>query len=377
VQLLSRKNPIEPLAPPRSSLRLLHLCTVLAWVAWGLSLGLLWAQHRLHVLHPLALVFLVLLAATVLAALCGLANALWRVGKGPQWRVAAALGLVCLTPLGLWAALGLYLVSLARTSNFPKNELTAVASMGIASLMQAQAQYCYPHRLESERLVMSYDDRVTQPSRDLEAMDKHVAKLEALIGAPLRERIFWVRGEALRQQRMQFAGLVLGSSRSPKDWETADHPDRLSVDRHELAHAVIYQLQPSGTDAPTLLIEGWAEAQAGMTTQKLAESAKQSRAFWRERTGAGPEQSYLRELTGPSWYHQIGGPVYSVGGAFAEFLIHKYGVQRFLGLYFACRPGRFEAECPVQLGVEFDTLETEFWQEVDRLAGNSAATNQE
>jgi hypothetical protein len=245
--------------------------------------------------------------------------------------------------------------------------------MGVASLMQVQAEYGYRHRLESERLVMFYDDRVTQPSRDVEAMDQHVARLEALLGEPLRERIFWVRGEALGQRRMQFGGLVLGSSSSPANWETADHPDRLSVDRHELAHAAIHQLAPRGTDPPTLLIEGWAEAQAGMTTQKHAQSAKQSRDFWRERTGVGPEQSYLRELTGRSWYHHIDGPVYSVGGAFAEFLIRQYGIHRFLGLYFACRPGQFEAECDAQLGIRFELLETEFWQEVDRLAGESAA----
>jgi S1-C subfamily serine protease len=48
--------------------------------------------------------------------------------------------------------------------------------------------------------------------------------------------------------------------------------------------------------------------------------------------------------------------------------VRKYGAERFLQLYFACRPGRFEAECLAQLGVEFDALESEFWAEVERLA---------
>src|SRR5207249_10118988 len=128
---------------------------------------------------------------------------------------AAAWGVACITPVCLWVALGLYILGLARTSNFPKNALTSVASIGSASLMEAQAQHCYPHRLESQRLVMFYDDRVTDPARDLEAMDQHVAGLEALIGKPLREKVFWIRGEALGQRRMQLGGLVLGSSRSP------------------------------------------------------------------------------------------------------------------------------------------------------------------
>ena len=59
-----------------------------------------------------------------------------------------------------------------------RNENTA--SVAIAALMELQAEYTYPHRMESDRLVMFYDDRVTDPQRDLEAMDQHVAKLEAM-----------------------------------------------------------------------------------------------------------------------------------------------------------------------------------------------------
>jgi hypothetical protein len=58
--------------------------------------------------------------------------------------------------------------------------------------------YTYPHRLESERLVMFYDDGLTDPERDLAAMDRHVARLEALTGSPLRAKIYWVRGEPSR-----------------------------------------------------------------------------------------------------------------------------------------------------------------------------------
>ena len=55
-------------------------------------------------------------------------------------------------------------------------------------------------------------------------------------------------------------------------------------------------------------------------------------------------------------------------GAFAEFLFRKYGAERFLRLYFACRPGRFEEELRTQTGIDLDTLEPEFWAEVERLA---------
>jgi hypothetical protein len=280
-----------------------------------------------------------------------------------------AWGIVALLPAGLWAALGAYVLHLDGSGSTPKNTLTHIASMAVASLMELQAKYTYPDRMESGRLVMFYDDRVTDPRRDLDAMDKHVAQLETATGSRLREKIYWVRGKLLGQERKAVCGMALGSSRSPANWETADHPDRLSVDRHELAHAVIHQLEPAGCDAPTLLIEGWAEAHNGMTSRKRAEGARQSRDLWRERARAGPRQSYLRELTGPSWYHRLDGPVYSVGGALAEFIVRTYGAERFLRLYFACRPGRFEAACDEELGVGLDTLESAFWEEVDRLAG--------
>jgi hypothetical protein len=359
-------------APPAPFKRLRRWAAV-AWGGWVLSVGLLWGQHLLRVLRPWSVLFLLLLVVTLLGVSCGLVHALWRVLRGPRRRGAAAWGLVCLLPACFWAALGAYVLHLAGSGTTPKNVRTRLAGMAIASLMGLQARSLCPHRMETERLVMFYDERVAEPSRDLEAMERHVAQLEAMLGQPLRAKIYWARGELLGQRRMAIVGLAIGSSRSPTDWETADHPDRLSEDRHELAHAVIHQLQPAGADAPTLLIEGWAESQAGMTSRKRAEWAKQSRALWRGRTGAAPTQSYLRELTGPAWYHRIDGPVYSVGGAFVEFLLRKFGPERFLRLYFACRPGKFEAECVAQLGVGLDALELEFWEEVDRLAGGPAS----
>ena len=52
---------------------------------------------------------------------------------------------------------------------------------------------------------------------------------------------------------VKLRGLVLGSSQSPADWATADHPFGLSVDRHELAHGVIHQLQPADADPHLVL----------------------------------------------------------------------------------------------------------------------------
>jgi hypothetical protein len=107
--------------------------------------------------------------------------------------------------------------------------------------------------------------------------------------------------------------------------------------------------------------------------QKQAEYALLSRRLWRGRTGVGPTASYLEELTGEAWYRRIGGPVYSVGAPFAAYVLKNYGAQRFLRLYFACRPGEFGEACAAELGVELDALEREFWAEAERAATDAAA----
>jgi len=98
------------------------------------------------------------------------------------------------------------------------------------------------------------------------------------------------------------------------------------------------------------------ESHFGMSSQKPAELAMQSRKLWRERTGAGPTESCLRELTCPAWYHRIDGPVYSVVGAFADFLRQKFGAERFPPLHFASKPGRFEEEWQAQFWQRCGTL---------------------
>jgi hypothetical protein len=362
---LQQRLPGGPGPPAAAWLR---RCAGVAWASFLVSVGLLWGQHRLGVLHPWAVPFVLLLAVTLLASGLGLAAASWRAVRGPGRRGALAGGAACALPACLWAAVAAYVLHLVRVGDFPKNTLTNAAGVAVASLMELGARCAYPSRVESDRLVMFYDGRVADPRRDLEAMDRHVAGLEGLTGRPLREKIYWVRGGLLGQGRMALAGLALGSDRSPADWETADHPDRLSVDRHELAHAVLHQHQPPDADPPALLVEGWAEAQSGTTDRRRAAWARESRDLWRGRTGAGPEASYLRELTGPVRYHRPDGPAYIVGGAFAGFLLRRYGPGPFLRLYFACRPGRFEAECRAQLGAEFEALESEFWADVERSA---------
>jgi len=253
------------------------------------------------------------------------------------------------------------------------------------SLMEAQAVYLYAHRLESERVAIFYDDRVTDPEGDLRAMDLHVARMEEMTGIRLRAKIYWVRGPLLGRRHLCCYGVAMGSDESPAG----------AIDRHELAHALLYQHYSPDTDPPTLLSEGWAESQS-VDSKDLADRAIELRQLLahqakvpeserehtldrfvdREGFGRllrnirGPEggtASYLRELTDDFWYHRGSGPVYSMGGAFVSFLLRTYGTPRFMEFYFACRPGTFEAECRRVFGTDLDSLEREFWEDADRL----------
>jgi hypothetical protein len=118
-----------------------------------------------------------------------------------------------------------------RTRDHPNNLPFRLVKFAAAHLMELQARYLYPHRLETARLVMCYDDSVDDPQGDAAAMDRHLARMEQLTGKSLRAKVYWVRGPLLGMNGFCNRGVVSGSSQSPADAGT--------LDRHELAHAVL------------------------------------------------------------------------------------------------------------------------------------------
>jgi hypothetical protein len=234
---------------------------------------------------------------------------------------------------------------------------------------------------------MFYNDGLTDPEGDLQAMDQHVADMEKRTGLSLKAKIFWARGPLLGRRRLCCVGIALGSDSSPAN----------ELDRHELAHAIINQHSPRDSDPPTLLSEGWAESQA-VDSKDLAEralglrwhlnqmatlpdsEAERELAHFADREGFGrlvqrTRESqpgagmYFRELTGSFWYHRDRGAVYELGGALVNFLLRKYGAEHFVDFYFACQPGTFEVECRGVFGTDLDALEKAFWEDAERLAG--------
>lgn len=359
----------HPMRSPRAGSLWLKRSVVIAWASWTASIGLLYVEDRKGVLHPYAHLFLLLVALVFASGVFGLAAGVRHCWLGHHRRTAIAWGVVSFVPSLLWVWLAVFALREANRGESPNTLPWKLVIMATASGMEAQAFWTYSHRVTTDHLVMFYDGRVQQPRRDAEAMERHVARLEAVTGVTMRAKIHWVRGSLLGRSRMACRGLALGSDRSPEDWDTADHPDRLSVDRHELAHAVLLQRLAPDADPPSLLSEGWADSQAGPSASRLARWAVESRTRRKNRLGsAGSDRPYVRELVSPSWHHRIGAPVYDVGCAFVDYLIRRYGVQRFLRLYFACRQGTFESDCRTMLGTDLDELERGFWEEAEQLA---------
>jgi hypothetical protein len=353
-----------------------------------LSVALLWAEQQSRIVHPLALPLVVLFVLLFGAGIGALIRGLNRSVRGARRAAALGLTVVGVLPALLWVAAGANVLGHWRNRQAPRDLPSMLVRLVGASLMEGQARWAYPHRLTTEHLVMFYDDGVADPESDAEEMDRHVARLQEMTGLPGRGQIWWVRGPLLGQERLAFYSLALGSSASPA----------AALDRHELAHAVLYQQERPDSDPPTLLLEGWAEAQS-LDSKTLASRALIERLFftkwgrrWPELSGsdrarllntvwdkegakrhmeAGGIDSYLRELTSPYWYHRDTGAVYTVGGAFVAFLIRRDGCPRFVDLYFACRPGTFQAECERLYGVDLDALEAEFWQDAERLDGHT------
>jgi hypothetical protein len=336
------------------SLRWPRWSSLVTFVSGALTFALLWGQHHWQVLHPHYLPFVSLITLMTVAAAVALGSGLWRVIRGPFRLCGLAWMILALIPLVLFGFVGLYAMVEWRDRRVPNNLPMNLAKVMGVTLMRLEAAFDYPIRLETERLVMLYDD-LGHPGEDADAMDRHLAAMETMLGGSLRGKVFWIRGPLpkLGLGGLSTHGLALGSNTSPADWQSY-----VGLDRHELAHAAIDQFRSPGADPPYVLHEGWAQSRSGETTADLSREALTLR--------SANQDINLRELLGPSWYHRDRGPVYSFGGAFVDFLIRNYGTKKFLRLYNDCRPESFEAVIRDIFEVDIDALEAEFWKDALR-----------
>jgi hypothetical protein len=292
--------------------------------------------------------------------------------------------MLALTPGTAWVALGWYGAHQWACRNILAGlPGTLVRSAG-ASLADANARYFYPHRLEDKHVVMFYDNRIADPQGDLQRMEDFLGRLEALTRSGIREKVYWIRG-AFHGHHFAMYGLAVGTSQSP-----CGH-----VDFHEVAHAFLNQHRLRGAGAPMALVEGWAEAQSrnGYALSREAITFRREFSFWaRDWPTMSPSDkqkffenhadpwgwkrlldsqpdSLLRALmTDPFWSLHNAGPVYSVGGAFVDFFIQRYGFAKFLELYLKSGAGGFELACRDLCGRDLELLETEFWNYAEEVS---------
>jgi hypothetical protein len=334
------------------SLRWPRASCVVTLVSGALTFALVWGEDHWQVLHPHYLPFVILITLLTVAAVVTLVSGLWRVIRGPYRLGALTWMVLALIPPVFFGCVGLYAMAQWQDRWVPNNLPMNLAKVMGVTLMRLEATLEYPNQLETERLVMFYD-RLEHPREDIEAMDRHLAAMETMLGGSLRGKVFWVRGRLpkLGLGGLSTHGLALGSDMSPADWQSYLG----FFDRHELAHAAIDQFRSPGADPPYVLHEGWAQSRCGETPAALSTKALALRS-------EAPEIG-LPELLGPSWYYRDLGPVYSYGGAFVDFLIRRHGMKKFLRLYNKCRPVSFEAVIRDVFTMDIDALEAEFWKD--------------
>lgn len=342
------------------ALRWAQLATITALFCGGASFALAWAEARWYIFHPhylpLCFLYMGLAASTAFALGCSL----WRIVWGPRRLHAAIIAVVAMLPAGFWADVGIAAKQNWERRWVPNSLRMRLAKVMGATLMRAEADVRYRRRLETERLVMCFD-HLDHPQQDLELMDRHLARLEAMLGGTIRAKVFWVRGKLLGVQYASFHGLSLGSEGKTNGLSQGGGRG----DRHELAHAALDWFREPGCNPPYILHEGWAMAQCGDGRTELAEAAAKSH---RENPMIG-----IRELFGPEWYYRDAGPVYSVGGAFVDFLIRSQGAERFRRFYVESQPHTVEAKCVEIFNSDIDELEGDFWQDVQETLSNANA----
>ncbi len=173
-----------PKAHP-DSLRWPRWSCLVTLVSGALTFTLVWGQHHWQVLHPHYLPFVILITLMTVAAAVTLGTGLWRVIRGPCRLRALTWIVLALIPLVFFGFVGLYAMFEWRDRWVPNNLPMNLAKVMGVTLMRLEAAIEYPNQLETKRLAMLYD-RLEHPREDADAMDRHLAAMETMLGGALR-----------------------------------------------------------------------------------------------------------------------------------------------------------------------------------------------
>ncbi|MSR59300.1 MAG: hypothetical protein EXS05_16935 [Planctomycetaceae bacterium] len=335
----------------RRPCRWLLRVTAVAWVAALVTLAWSWWLAWSQTQHPHFLPVLVPLLVQLVATVAVVGRGARQLLQGPQRQFAAAALIWVMTPacLGMTYFGTVWWISLQRY--LPLNGwFLTVGGTGVA-LADLEVGLRYRQRTEGQRIVM-FHQGAPDAAQQVAAMDEHLARIESLLGRESVARAHWVRGSIWGRENYQHQGLAMSMPVSAKPaGEVLAH-----VDRHELAHFAINQFATGRTQPPFVLIEGWAEAQSGQTSEELAANfSRSSRPFT------------LRELVGDEWYSVDLGPVYAQGGILVDYLLRRFGGPKLLQLYMDCRPATIARDVQRIYGLSLDDLDRDYRAEVERL----------
>jgi hypothetical protein len=341
----------------------LQSLAIAVWVSCLAFEGLLTGMAAVRAWHPHFLPVTPMLALVMTAGLGLITAASWRIARGPGRGRALSWLLIGVAPL--WFLAGHFLYGYAakgERNQLPDPLLRPLSLLGDA-VMDIEARFRYPMRTYSEKVVMISPRMPEAPARaQVAAMDRHIRALEARLGRTAGWTVAWARGPILGNQGQTHRGLSLGS----RPGEVRPDDGGLTpTDRHEVAHAVIASLCPPSSDPPAVLVEGWAEANMGEDPVEQARGLKED---WERRNGFT-----LRQLTGARWYHRHQNPVYAYGAPLVDFLLHRFGPEKFLEFYTTCHPAAFDADCRRILGLDVDGLDTALRAEVDRFLSETGS----
>ena len=335
--------------------RWLRRLIVVSWVGWAASLLSLWVQYQIGIYDTVGWLWVPFAAAGAMAGIAASFVGVVEGLLGPRRSTMFGRAVLGILPLVLSAAVAGYIFFEQGQKNLPNTHVHKIGRMAAVTLLKGHAQLRYPHRLETSRLVMYYDDRVTDPAGDAALMDAHLSQLETVLGRQQHSKIHWVRGNSLGMHAMSIHSVALASDASPASW----------FDRHELAHSFLYQFSDRGSEPPMLLLEGWAMAVDGHP-EPLAMTALAVRKNLQSRPGMN---DCLRTILSPDSYHIGSGPAYNIGGAFVDFLLNRYGADKFVSFYNSIHPESFDADCERIFGCDLDALERAFWEELESRSG--------
>ena len=331
-------------------LRWTRRSVVMVCVAWAALYGLSAWQLFARVLQPCCAWILSIALVEFAAVMVALSTGFFRVVRGPKrlaaltWLLAAALPILLIVAhasYGFWAA---------QTRSHRLTFRLRILSPGGEALCDAESRWRYPSWIEGDRIVMIGNPAATSEEAAA-AMDRHVERMEAILGSRHPGKVRWVRGSLLGTDGRSMHGYSICGLRLDENLDGLDY-----VDRHEVAHNVLNDQLPAMSHPPSVVTEGWAQLQS---SRSRARAAGLIRLDQRE----GRELS-LRELLSSQWYDNADPQPYNYGEILVDYLVGRSGGAKLLEFCGVCRPETIETDLQRVYGLDLNQLDAAFREHV-------------